>query len=556
MKAYGPTAAADFIATSPEGIHSLRSYVCEMAVRGRLSTRGAADEPASLFISKLPRRPGSGEPPAEAPFDVPKGWVPVRLRDLGVFVGGKTPSMANPAYWTGGIPWVTAKDMKRDQINTSELEVSPVATENGLTVIPPGAVLVVVRSGILRRTVPVATNVVPVTINQDLKALRLHPGVSADYVRLMIRGFEAFILERLTKRGTTVESLKFDEFSNQAFILPPEAEQVRILGLVRVLMESVRRLEVAEEAHEVLRLDTRDAVLERLEAAVSRKDARVRWEPIAIQLAELVKGKDDIDRFGQTLRQLAIRGLLASPGGEPAHADALIENAAAERGHLIRQGRIRSSGPRMDRATVDPPFALPPSWRWVRCDDLFITVTDGDHAPPPRAVVGVPFLVIGNLSRGFIDLSSTRKVPVEYYDRLDWAHRPRSGDLLYTVTGSVGITIVVGDQGPFCVQRHIAILKPPAGASPSYLQIVLSSRYALDYAREHATGTAQKTLSLAALRALPIPLPPKQTQDRIAESYDGFAATMDRLKAALTTSRQTHRTFAVALLRAGITTFA
>jgi restriction endonuclease S subunit len=41
----------------------------------------------------------------------------VRLRDLGEWSGGKTPSKANAAYWTNGtVPWVSPKDMKVDEI--------------------------------------------------------------------------------------------------------------------------------------------------------------------------------------------------------------------------------------------------------------------------------------------------------------------------------------------------------------------------------------------------------------------------------------------------------
>ena len=113
---------------------------------------------------------------------------------------------------------------------------------------------------------------------------------------------------------------------------------------------------------------------------------------------------------------------------------------------------------------------------------------------------------------------------------------------------------LVSYLGSMASAVHIAILKPPAAISSRYLQIVLSSRYAVDYAHTHATGTAQKTLSLAALRSLPIPLPPRPDQDRIAETYNELAATMDHLKAAFNASRQTHQTLATALLRAGMTT--
>lgn len=64
----------------------------------------------------------------------------------------------------------------------------------------------------------------------------------ARYVQIMSWGFEKFILQNLTKTGTTVESLKFNEFSSQPFPFPPLAEQHRIVAKVDELMTLCDRL--------------------------------------------------------------------------------------------------------------------------------------------------------------------------------------------------------------------------------------------------------------------------------------------------------------------------
>ena len=50
--------------------------------------------------------------------DVPKGWTVRKLRHCGTIVGGVTPSMDEPKYWDGDIPWITPKDMKRRVLAT------------------------------------------------------------------------------------------------------------------------------------------------------------------------------------------------------------------------------------------------------------------------------------------------------------------------------------------------------------------------------------------------------------------------------------------------------
>ncbi|MDP1898207.1 MAG: restriction endonuclease subunit S, partial [Sulfurimicrobium sp.] len=114
----------------------------------------------------------------------PTGWRLLPLKELGFWVGGGTPSKAKPAYWeTGTIPWVSPKDMKTERIHDSEDHITEQAvSESTANLIPTGSVLLVTRSGILRHTLPVAITTVPVTVNQDLKALTPKEGILPEYV--------------------------------------------------------------------------------------------------------------------------------------------------------------------------------------------------------------------------------------------------------------------------------------------------------------------------------------------------------------------------------------
>ena len=50
-------------------------------------------------------------------------------------------------------------------------------------------------------------------------------------------------------------------------------------------------------------------------------------------------------------------------------------------------------------------------------------------------------MVISNISQGNLSFINTRNVSQEYYDNLQEARKPQSGDILFTVTGSYGIVI-------------------------------------------------------------------------------------------------------------------
>ena len=144
------------------------------------------------------------------------------------------------------------------------------------------------------------------------------------------------------------------------------------------------------------------------------------------------------------------------------------------------------------------------------------SIADGDHQPPPQVPLGIPFLVISNVSSGYIDFSHTRHVPHNYFDALQWNRIPSKGDLLFTVTGSYGIVLPVDTSDSFCFQRHIALIKPIL-TDADFLSLWLSSPLVYDQCRKKATGTAQKTVGLITLRDLLIPLPPYQEQLRIAD---------------------------------------
>lgn len=148
---------------------------------------------------------------------------------------------------------------------------------------------------------------------------------------------------------------------------------------------------------------------------------------------------------------------------------------------------------------------------------------DGDHQPPPQVQDGIPFLVISNVSDGRVDFSDTRYVPKEYFDSLAEIRIPQCGDLLFTVTGSYGIVIPVQTERKFCFQRHIALIKFSC-LSPDFMKLWLSSPLVYEQCRRAATGTAQKTVGLASLKGLLIPIPPLNEQKRIVQKLNTLLA--------------------------------
>ncbi|MBI6743560.1 restriction endonuclease subunit S [Pseudomonas syringae] len=262
----------------------------------------------------------------------------------------------------------------------------------------------------------------------------------------------------------------------------------------------------------------------------------------------LAGAPNGIKKLRELILELAIRGKLLpqDPNDEPAIE--LLQPIVEEKARLVREGKLKKQKPSANIGTVEKPFDFPKGWLTAYLADIVAIVTDGDHQPPPKAVEGVPFLVIGNLNTGNIRFEGCRRVPHDYFDALDWGRKPCQGDILYTVTGSFGIPIVVDVDEPFCVQRHVAIIKTTKHLPSEYLRVLLASPYAKNYAALIATGIAQKTVPLTGLRQLIVPLPPLAEQHRIVAKVDELMHLCDRLEAQQTDAGNAHAQLVQALL--------
>lgn len=162
--------------------------------------------------------------------ELPAGWTTVALNSLGEWMGGSTPSKRNKNYWSDGdIPWVSPKDMKSEKISDSIDHITESALqETGINLIHPDALLFVARSGILRHSLPVAVNTVPVTVNQDIKALTVFTGIDPNFLRYQINARQAELRRAIVKTGVTVESINFEALKSAAMVIAPTEEQKRI----------------------------------------------------------------------------------------------------------------------------------------------------------------------------------------------------------------------------------------------------------------------------------------------------------------------------------------
>ncbi|TXI22158.1 MAG: restriction endonuclease subunit S [Roseateles sp.] len=176
---------------------------------------------------RLPRYPAYRDSGTAWLGRVPAHWAPNKLKYVATFSGGGTPNRDVPAYWNGDIPWVSPKDMKAESIQGAEECITAVGLSNSTAnLIEPGHVLMVVRSGILKHTIPVAINHVPVALNQDMKAISMDRAkCEPTFFARWVQGLNDDLLLAWAKQGATVESIEQAYLADTPLPLPPIAEQ-------------------------------------------------------------------------------------------------------------------------------------------------------------------------------------------------------------------------------------------------------------------------------------------------------------------------------------------
>lgn len=149
--------------------------------------------------------------------------------------GGGTPSKAHPEYYKDGdIPWVSAKDMKTDVLKDSQIKINQLGVDNSTArLVPVNSVIMVIRSGILKHTLPIAVNKVPITVNQDLKVFIPGERILTRFLAVQFKMQEKDILSGV--RAVTADNIEFNSLKQRRMIVPPiDLQQKYLMFLERI----------------------------------------------------------------------------------------------------------------------------------------------------------------------------------------------------------------------------------------------------------------------------------------------------------------------------------
>jgi type I restriction enzyme S subunit len=255
----------------------LRKSILTLAVQGKLVPQDPDDEPAEEAIRRVPPQPRPARydkrstaniqgiaalsvGPTEC--EIPAGWSCVPLIQIARLESGHTPSRSRPDWWGGDVSWVGVVDARLHNGKTI-FETLQHTNEEGLAnsaarMLPTGTVCV-------SRTASVGYVTIlgkPMATSQDFVNWVPSEAVTSDWLQLAFTS-EKDAFNRFSK-GAVHQTIYYPEWLSMHAMLPPLAEQRRIVAKVEQLMALVDALETQLSASRATAKNLLDALVAEL----------------------------------------------------------------------------------------------------------------------------------------------------------------------------------------------------------------------------------------------------------------------------------------------------
>ena len=373
----------------------------------------------------------------------------------------------------------------------------------------PSSVLVVTRSGILQRTLPVAINRVSVTTNQDLKSLVPTDGVEPKFVAHFLKAYDSAIRDECSKDGTTVASIDLPKLKAFRFMLPPLAEQRRIVEKIEALQERSRRAREALSEVGPLLEQFRQSVL----ASAFRGDLTADWRA-------------------------------AHPNVEP--ASELLHRIRTERRRQWEQAELA----KYEAKGQEPPQnwqekynepepvdnsglpKLPTGWIWATIDELTTFITSGSRGwAKYYSDAGRLLIRAQNISTDRLIMDDIAHVTPPLGSEGERTRITRN-DLLITITGAnvAKAATVDIDIDEAYVSQHVALARLVKPKLAKYLYLwTISPSNGRSQLLAAAYGNGKPGLNLDNIRRVAVALPPVAEQVALLAMVEGMLHKADLL---------------------------
>jgi type I restriction enzyme S subunit len=524
----------DQLISTPDDVELLDRAILYLALQGKLVQQDPSDESAIELIKRIhesnhKQKSSTKDSVNEKPYDLPVGWMWTTLPEIGEVnprnqedddtkESSFIPMTYIPEEYAGELkfdirPWGEIRKgfthLKENDVVVAK--ITP-CFENGKAVVMKGLI-----NGIGAGTT-------------ELHVFRGNPEfILPEYVLMFFKNYKFREDGKRKMTGSAGQQrVPKEHITLTPFPLPPYAEQQRIVARVEELFVQTRAL-ARELAHSQIELDgLNKSALSHLLASETPEEFNQHWEFITEHFDLLFQSPEHITPLRQSILELAVRGKLTRREVGEESAKELLKQISEQKKkpiHPIKDNELQ--------------FELPDSWVWSSLDDISRLITDGTHVTPSYLYDGVPFLSVKDVSKGYLDFSSTRFISEEEHKKLSARCKPELGDVLLTKVGTTGIALVVDTDREFSIFVSIALLKIfQEEVLPDYLSLVINSPFVKRQSDKYTMGVGNKNLVLKHIKNFLIPLPPVAEQGRIVKRVEQLLSLCDALEARLQSAEE------------------
>lgn len=153
------------------------------------------------------------------------------------------------------------------------------------------------------------------------------------------------------------------------------------------------------------------------------------------------------------------------------------------------------------------------NWQLLQLDKI-ADVVDSLHSTPNYVSKGIPMVRVTDIKGGFLSLAEAKHVDDVVYQEFTKKRKPATGDLIISRVGSFGLVSLVKNGDLFCLGQNTALIVPKINFR--YLYYCMQSQFVQRQIEQVAVGSTQKTISLASIKSLQIPVAATREIDIIA----------------------------------------
>jgi type I restriction enzyme S subunit len=474
----------------------LKKSILQAAIQGKLTQREPGDGTAAELLQKIAaekdklikekkirkEKPLTAITEEEKLFDLPEGWAWCKLGEISLYITDGT--HLRPNYVSKGIPFLSVKDISSGRLNFSNTKFVSRETHDELIqrCFPKKNDILITKVG---------TTGIPVLIDTDREFSLFVSIALIKYLDTEI--FPQYFVYLLNSplvqeqvsihtRGVGNKNWVLKDIKNTVVILPPLAEQQRIVARVEELLFQVDSLSKDEKKLDALQ----STMPERLKAS---------------------------------LLQAAIQGKLTERLPGDGNAEDLLAEIAAEKQRLIKAKKIKKEKPLPEITEEEKPFNLPDGWEWCRLGE--ITYNHGQKKP------NVPFT--------YVDISSVDNKHQKLGDLSNIIQPDKApsrarkiikfGDVIYATVRPYLHNMCIIDRNIIpepIVSTGFAVFCTPMNILNRYLFYYLLAPQFDVYANsnENAKGVAYPAINDDRLSKAMISLPPLAEQQRIVQRLE------------------------------------